>query len=101
MKPFASTLPRSEKRLHDHLQQDLAAEVDDEDHQQFRNTAKDRGEGLAETAQQGGVAALGERDQKAEHEPKGSVASDRRIVSQAPARISSPQPVGPIARRSR
>ena len=33
--------------------------------------------------------------------PTGSVATASRMVSQAPARISSPQPVGPIARRSR
>ena len=49
----------------------LAAIVDDEDREQLRQPAEDRGEGVAGDVEPAPPRSLGERDEKAEHEPEG------------------------------
>ena len=77
------------------LQKHLAAVVDDEDGEQLRQAAEDRGEDVAGDVSQRCGELLASATRKPSARPNGSVARARRIVSQAPEAISSPQPSGP------
>ena len=71
--------------LHEVLQADLRAEIDQEQRQQLGQATEDRGVDVAGEPQRGLVGLLGERDEEADEPGRtGSVASASETVTKTP-----------------